>query len=281
MEGTDEQIRFFGALTSSYTAEFIGRRKAIFAACVTATVGGALQAGSVDIGMFIFVRFISGFGVGMILVLIPLYQSEVSPPHSRGLMVGIHGVCITVGYCSSSCMCSPCNTKYRSVLMIRTGQGLAMASISSMPMERNGVFHWLSRPYPHCSYLSVFFSYQSHLVGVSIPYPLKRPRWLSPKIVIAKGRSEEALKIVQRLHRDETDPHNVFAYREYQQIRQQYEIDKRNEVSWKEMFVRPSYRKRLIIGFTVMFASQTTGTTVINSRCNPSPNIQGDSNIAE
>jgi MFS family permease len=53
--------------------------------------------------MFIFVRFISGFGVGMILVLIPLYQSEVSPPHSRGLMVGIHGVCITVGYCSSSC----------------------------------------------------------------------------------------------------------------------------------------------------------------------------------
>lgn len=93
---------FVGALASSYTAEVIGRKRAIFAACITACVGGALQCGSVNLGEFIFVRFVSGLGVGMILVLVPLYQSEVAPPHSRGLMVGIHGVCITVGYCSSS-----------------------------------------------------------------------------------------------------------------------------------------------------------------------------------
>jgi MFS family permease len=93
---------YFGALMSSWIAERLGRRQAIFAACITATIGGALQAGSVDLGMFIFVRFISGLGVGMMLVLIPLYQTEVSPPHSRGLMVGIHGVLITYGYCSSA-----------------------------------------------------------------------------------------------------------------------------------------------------------------------------------
>lgn len=46
-------------------------------------------------------------------------------------------------------------------------------------------------------------------------------------------------------------------------------MDRNNEVSWKEMFSKPSYRKRLIIGFTMMFGSQTTGTTVINSE-NPS-----------
>ena len=55
---------YFGALASSWVVESIGRKKAIFAACVTATVGGALQAGSVNLGMFIFVRSISGFGVG-------------------------------------------------------------------------------------------------------------------------------------------------------------------------------------------------------------------------
>lgn len=99
-------ISFFGALMSSYMAEITGRKRAIFVACVISTVGGALQAGSVDLGMFIFVRFISGWGVGMILVLIPLYQSEVSPPHSRGLMVGIHGVSITFGHCAGSCMFS-------------------------------------------------------------------------------------------------------------------------------------------------------------------------------
>jgi predicted membrane GTPase involved in stress response len=84
--------------------------------------------------------------------------------------------------------------------------------------------------------------------------------------VISKDRDDEALKIVTKLHSDATDPDNEFAYREYMQIRQQYDIDKRNEVSWKEMFVKPSYRKRMFIGFTVMFASQTTGTTVISSK---------------
>lgn len=83
--------------------------------------------------------------------------------------------------------------------------------------------------------------------------------------VISRERADEALKIVQRLHRDETDPDDVFAFREYQQMKQQYEIDKNNEVSWKEMFMRPSYRKRVIIGAIVMFGSQTTGTTVIAS----------------
>lgn len=84
--------------------------------------------------------------------------------------------------------------------------------------------------------------------------------------VISKDRDDEALKIVTELHSDSNDPDNEFAYREYMQIRQQYDIDKQNEVSWKEMLVKPSYRKRIIIGFTVMFASQTTGTTVISSR---------------
>jgi hypothetical protein len=32
-----------------------------------------------------------GFGIGVLVTLVPLYQSEVSPPESRGLMVGLHG----------------------------------------------------------------------------------------------------------------------------------------------------------------------------------------------
>lgn len=84
--------------------------------------------------------------------------------------------------------------------------------------------------------------------------------------MISKDRDDEALKVVHKLHRDSHDPDNAFAYREFMQIRQQYDIDKQNEVSWREMFIKPSYRKRIIIGFIVMFASQTTGTTVISSK---------------
>jgi MFS family permease len=114
-----------GALTSSLLADQFGRKRVIFGASIMATIGGALQGGSVDLGMFIFVRFVSGFGVGeypprttvlpisktlfsrnfylgLILVLIPMYQTEVSPPHSRGLMVGLHGVVITLGFVTGS-----------------------------------------------------------------------------------------------------------------------------------------------------------------------------------
>ena len=67
--------------------------------------------------MFLVFRFVNGLGVGklfsflgeihkvapdrmvgMLLTLVPLYQSEVSAPHSRGLMVGFHGICVTIGY---------------------------------------------------------------------------------------------------------------------------------------------------------------------------------------
>lgn len=53
-----------GTLTSSFLADRLGRRKTIFGAAIAAVIGGALQAGSVDLGMFIFFRFVNGFGVG-------------------------------------------------------------------------------------------------------------------------------------------------------------------------------------------------------------------------
>lgn len=39
-----------------------------------------------------------GFGIGILVTLVPLYQSEVSPAESRGLMVGLHGVLIGFSY---------------------------------------------------------------------------------------------------------------------------------------------------------------------------------------
>ena len=63
------------------------------------------------------------------------------------------------------------------------------------------------------------------------------------------------------------DPDDLFAFREFQQIKQQFEIDRLSAVSWWQLFAKPSYRKRMIIGFIVLFGSQTTATTVIASEC--------------
>jgi MFS family permease len=34
----------------------------------------------------------------MIVCGVPLYQSEVSPPHTRGVIVGVHGALLCTGY---------------------------------------------------------------------------------------------------------------------------------------------------------------------------------------
>lgn len=45
------------------------------------------------------------------------------------------------------------------------------------------------------------------------------------------------------------------------QIKQQYLIEKINELSWKDVFVKSSYRKPVITEAIVMFGSQTSVTT--------------------
>lgn len=87
-----------GCVTVAWTSNRFGRKWSMNVGSVVCIVGGALQAGSIDAAMFIVARFITGWGMGMLAVLIPIYQAEVSPPGSRGLLVGQHGSWIVTGY---------------------------------------------------------------------------------------------------------------------------------------------------------------------------------------
>ena len=88
----------FGCVFNMWSSEFFGRKRSIQIGCCISIVGAAIMTGSVDIPQFIVSRFIMGFGIGVLVTLVPLYQSEVSPPESRGLMVGLHGVLIGFSY---------------------------------------------------------------------------------------------------------------------------------------------------------------------------------------
>lgn len=59
----------FGAISVLWIPDKFGRRMAIFVGGVFCVVGGALQAGSVHIGMFLVARFLSGYGIGKLIVL--------------------------------------------------------------------------------------------------------------------------------------------------------------------------------------------------------------------
>ena len=75
------------AVVTAWTGAKYGRLRSIQLGCITSIIGGALCAGSVDVAMFLVARFISGWGVGVLITIIPMYQAEVSTPESRGFMV--------------------------------------------------------------------------------------------------------------------------------------------------------------------------------------------------
>ena len=87
-----------GSLVVPWLLDRLGRRATIQVAAALAIVSAALQAGSVHIAMFLVGRFLNGMGVGMLDTSIPVFQSEISPAHQRGRMVGAHGVLIVIGY---------------------------------------------------------------------------------------------------------------------------------------------------------------------------------------
>jgi MFS family permease len=74
---------FFGALFAAPTADFLGRRWSIVLAVLIFAAGVAMQAGSSALPLFVVGRIFAGWGVGMVSMLIPMYQSECSPKWIR------------------------------------------------------------------------------------------------------------------------------------------------------------------------------------------------------
>lgn len=218
----------FGTLVFGFLADKCGRCKAIFIATVVAVIGGALQAGSVHIAMFLVARFITGFGIGGLVMLVPLWQSEVAPSHSRGLLVGLHGVSILAGYSLSAWV----------------GYGFYFVNVAGA--------QWRPPLALQC--------FPPLVLGAGILFIPESPRWL-----VEKDKLPQAKATLERIYRDTNDPTNEEAHRQFHQIRSQLECERDLPSSWLSLLTVPHYRRRTLIGFTTLLAGQLTGTTVINN----------------
>jgi len=74
---------FFGALFAAPAADFHGRRWSFVLAVLIFFAGVATQIASSTIPHFVAGRILAGWGVGMVSVLTPMYQSECSPKWIR------------------------------------------------------------------------------------------------------------------------------------------------------------------------------------------------------
>ncbi|KAJ8495810.1 hypothetical protein ONZ45_g4611 [Pleurotus djamor] len=161
---------FFGALLAAPTADILGRKWGIVAACLVFSVGVAMQTAAVAVPLFVVGRVFAGLGVGLVSCLVPMYQSECSPKWIRGAVVSMYQWAITIGL-------------------------LLAAVVNNATQYRDD----------HSSYqipIAVQFVWAAVLAGGMVALP-ESPRWL-----IKRGRDEDAAISMSRLtslHRDSAE----------------------------------------------------------------------------
>ena len=226
--GTMVAILEVGALISSLIVgrlgDIIGRRKTIFYGALIFVVGGTLQSFCSTFMIMILGRIVSGLGVGMLSTIVPVYQSEISPPHNRGKLACIEFTGNIVGYASSVwvdyfCSFIQSDVSWRLPLFLQCVMGTLLLLGSLIIVET--------------------------------------PRWL-----LDNDYDEEGMLVIANLHGG-GDVNNPAARQEFRDIKEGVLIQRQEgERSYPEMWRK--YKKRVLIAMSSQAFAQLNGINVIS-----------------
>ncbi|KAJ5164712.1 Mitochondrial substrate/solute carrier [Penicillium coprophilum] len=226
--GTVVAVLEIGALISSLlvgrVGDVIGRRRTILYGSIVFFIGGAFQAFATGIPMMMVGRVIAGLGVGALSTIVPVYQSEISPPHNRGKLACIEFTGNIAGYATSvwvDYFCSFIDSDYSWRLPL------------------------------------LFQCVMGALLGIGSLMICESPRWL-----LDNDHDEEGMVVIANLY-GEGDLLNDKARQEYREIKMNVLVQRQEgERSYSDMFRR--YRKRVLIAMSAQALAQLNGINVIS-----------------
>jgi sugar porter (SP) family MFS transporter len=86
-----------GALSGGVIADRIGRRSTLVWGGIIFIAGSILAPWSPNVPTLIFARALLGIAIGFTSVTAPVYVSELAPPQSRGMLIGLYQFALTLG----------------------------------------------------------------------------------------------------------------------------------------------------------------------------------------
>ena len=219
---------FFGAALAGVTTSRLGRRWTIILGAVIFCLGGALQASAQNLGYLYSGRAIAGLGVGVLVMIIPLYQAEIAHPAIRGRLTGLQQLFI--------------------------GLGATTASYTTYGTTKNfGEFDNNQWRVP----LGVQVIPAGILAALILLFP-ESPRWL-----MDKDRHDEARRTLAKLHANGNE-NDTWVLAEYEQIKHAIQDEKDNGASSiVELFKDPSCFRRLVLVAAIQASVQMTGVSAI------------------
>lgn len=159
-------------------------------------------------------------------------QSELAPPHFRGLMVGVVGIMISLGY------------------LLVNWLGVAFLFVEAGGAQWRG-------PIAVCVLPNLIL----YVLFTVIP---ESPRWL-----VDNGRHEEARGVLYKLHGRKHADAEQFADIELQQMQTQIAFEKQHLVPWHAMFTQRKYWRRTTLTVVTMAMSQVSIQSCNIDQVNP------------
>lgn len=222
---------FFSSLFVGRIADLIGRRKTIRYGAIIFIMGGFIQTFSKKMTDLIFGRVISGLGIGILSMIVPVYQSEISPPKNRGLLGCVQFTGNVFGYSSSI--------------------WIDYFSSASSVIPKNSNFSWRFPLSIQCIIGTLL------LLGSFVI--VETPRWL-----LSTDHDVEGLIVIANLHSKGDAAHDI-AKDEYQTIKRDILshrlTDGKHAKGYRYMWRK--YRKRVVIGCLCLILAQFQGINLI------------------
>ena len=210
----------FGALFAGALSDKYGRKKVLLLSGLLFTLSALGSAVPDNLTQFVLARFIGGLGVGSASMLSPLYISEIAPAQIRGMLVTLYQLAIVFGI----------NIIYIVNYLIANTHDQAW----------NVQLGW--------RYMLGSEGIPAILFFILLFFVPESPRWL-----VKENRSEEALKILNKINRTE-EIHQIL-----EEIKETVNEEKG---SFLDLF-KPGIRKAMVVGCVLAFFSQVTGINAI------------------
>ena len=86
-----------GAIVGGKAADLFGRRRVLLVTAAIFGIGALASAAAPSPPILIVSRVILGLAIGLASTNVPVYLSEVAPPHARGWIVSLFQLAVTVG----------------------------------------------------------------------------------------------------------------------------------------------------------------------------------------
>lgn len=219
-------IATFAMLVAGPLSDAIGRRRVLKYAALLYTISAIGSAIAPSFLFLVIARMIGGIGVGVSLILAPMYIAEIAPAEKRGQLVSFNQLNIVIGISVAF---------FTNFLILKWGQSDAEWA-KSLGL---GIYNW--------RWMLGLEALPAILYFFGLLFVPRSPRWL-----IMKGHLDEAKVTLEKVSTE--DPESQIS-----QIQAGIEDDaNKTKVPVGELF-KPAMRLVLVIAVVVAVLQQITG----------------------